>query len=101
MLDARGNLEPVVDVLLHQRLKNWGFKGCSERTLADEPSYWLRRLLAPVEFKWHSGLHMEVPAVHVSQNQGGALQSAATGPQLHLACPFFQVLQARRSWRQI
>ena len=76
MLDARGNLEAHVDVLLRQRLKDWGFKGCSERTLADEPSYWLRRLLAPVEYKWRSGLRLEVP---VSQAPGGALQSMAAG----------------------
>jgi hypothetical protein len=65
MIDARGRLEPLVDVLLRQRLGSgqggWGFKGCSERTIADEPSYWLRRLLAPVEYKWLCGLRLELP----------------------------------------
>jgi hypothetical protein len=78
MLDTRGRLEPLVDVLLRQRLGNgqggWDFKGCSERTLADEPSYWLRRLLAPVEFKWLSGLRLEAPPA-----LPGSLQSSATG----------------------
>ena len=54
MLEPRGTLEPLVDILLRQRLSTtgqgaWGLRGCAERTIDDEPSYWLQRLMA---HKW-------------------------------------------------
>lgn len=63
MLDAWGSLEATVDGLLRQRFQEWGVTGCASKTLADEPSYWLRRLLAPWEHKWRAGVHLGPPPV--------------------------------------
>lgn len=65
MLDARGSYEATDDILVRERIRDWGITGCTSSTVADEPSYWLRRLLAPWEHKWVSGLHLGVPPRHV------------------------------------
>ena len=97
MLDARGGRKATVDVLLRQR--DWGIEGCSARTVADEPSYWLQRMLAPWEHKWCSGLHLGAPppAVPPHTSDMGVDASSLSQPLAHTATSIATARYAIRS----
>jgi len=121
MLDSRCGIDATSDVLLHQRIREWGIKGCMERFVADEPSYWLRRLLVPWEHKWLSGLHIGSPSTLANGTVGRedhdvgqsaaacvASSSSASGRYVILSSAALQVqeqhhqpsyLQVVESWR--
>ena len=99
MLDARGGRKATVDVLLRQRISDWGIEGCSARTVADEPSYWLQRMLAPWEHKWCSGLHLGAPppAVPPRTSDMGVNAYSLSQPLAHTATSIATARYAIRS----
>jgi len=79
MLDARGKLDATADLLLRERIREWGVAGCSTRQVDDEPSYWLRRLLAPWAHKWRAGLHLGAPPTLISRESAQRGSSLSAG----------------------